>query len=659
MNQNIQIRDRARKLLEMGSVAEALSLLEKNLKDFPRDIDSIYLSGICCARSGNHITAEKYFKRAVKINRGLYQAYVDLGLSQFLQRKFQDAVKSYKKALAINPAFAPAHANLAQSYLQIQEPAKALRHARRCMEIDGANPNYLNLQGVCYRKLEQTEKAIDTFRKINTAHPQFYAAYTNLYETYRLLHDIRNAEETLLSAKAIFADQATVYLALGKFYEQIDRTADAKNLYAQGVGNCGDKLDLLVALARANRMLGQYEEGLLPIDKALAIDSAYQPAVAERCSFHILKGEFDEAYALLTGFIASQREQPLTPGLSLAYAHVCRLTDRPEESLRTLRTVLDVPGMPDEMTSVLLFSMGDSYDKDKQYDRAFTAYRKANSVVDYTSDIDRYLEILSDIESGVRQEALDSAIRSDFDTSKPVFIVGMPRSGTSLVEQIISSHPEVCAAGEITELWSIAQDVSDSRYFEHYTRQRALLSKESINLYAARYLAFIENLAPDASRITDKLPHNFMHLALIAQLFPGAHIIHCHRHPFDTCLSIYFKKFNDNHLYARNLSEIARFYARYMQLMQRWQETATSVFNLKYEALVANQETLSRDMIAHIGLHWDEKCLRPHESRRMVITPSYTQANRPVYSDSISRWKAYQRHLQPLIDVLGNPEQYE
>ena len=97
MNQNIQIRDRARKLLEMGSVAEALSLLEKNLKDFPRDIDSIYLSGICCARSGNHIAAEKYFKRAVKINRGLYQAYVDLGLSQFLQRKFQDAVKSYKK----------------------------------------------------------------------------------------------------------------------------------------------------------------------------------------------------------------------------------------------------------------------------------------------------------------------------------------------------------------------------------------------------------------------------------------------------------------------------------------------------------------------------------------------------------------------------------
>jgi len=658
MNRIIQTRDRARTLLERGSVDEALSLLAHTLKDFPRDIDSIYLSGICYARSGNHPMAEKFFRKAVKINRNLYQAYVDLGLSQSFQRKFNDAVKSHKQALAINPGFAPAHANIAQAYLQTRQPEKALRHARKAVNIDGDNPGYRNVQALCYRTLGQTDEAIATFSSINASHPQFYSAFQNLYETYRLIGDLANAEQTLLSAAVHFAGQVPVYLALGKFYEQSNRLAQARDSYAEGVDHCGEQPELLVALARVNRMLGRYEEGLLQIDKALVVDSDYQPALAERCSFHILNGEMDEAYTLLAGFITSHPGVTPSVGLSLAYAHACRLTDRPEESISTLRTVLEQQGMPDDMTSVLWFSLGDSYDRDREHDPAFDAYRKANSSGSYKSDIDRYLDILSDISSGLERAESDTLRRSGLATSKPVFIVGMPRSGTSLAEQIISSHPGVYGAGEITELWSIAQDVSGSRYFDNYTASRALLGKESVNTYAQRYLRFIEDLAPDALRITDKLPHNFMHIGLITQLFPNARIIHCYRHPFDTCLSIYFKKFNDDHLYARNLSDIGRFYLAYMALMRRWQESV-GIFNLRYEELVASQDRVSRDLIDYVGLPWDERCLRPHESGRLVMTPSYTQVNKPVYTDSVNRWKRYARHLQPLIDVLGNPEQYE
>lgn len=659
MNHNSEKRYRARKLLDSGKTAEALALLEQNIKDSPTDIDSIYLAGICCARSGHHASAEKYLRKTVKINKDLFQAFADLGLSQSSQRKFSEAIKSFKQALVISPDFAPAHSNIALAYLQTKESRKALRHAKRSVEIDGKNPMYINVQGLCYRQSGQIEKAIDTFRTVNTTHPKFYGAYQNLYDTFRLADDTPNAEKALLNAKEHFAEYANVYLSLGKFYEQSSRAEDARELYVEGLAHCAGNVDLLVSLGRVNRILGDFDEGLEQVEKALAINSVYQPALAERCSFYVLKGEYDEAYTSLGDFISSEPKQPLSAGLAIAYAHVCRLTGRYDESIRTLRKTLETPGIPDEMKSVILFSLGESYDKIEKYDGAFGLYRKANTVFEKKSDIRFYLDVLSDIENSISKDFLADAIRSGSDANKPVFIVGMPRSGTSLVEQIIASHPDAYGAGEITELWSIAQHVSSSKNFENYTEKLAALSKEGLDQYAERYLAFVENLEPDTLRITDKLPHNFMHIGLIKQLFPNAHIIHCHRHPFDTCLSIYFKKFNDSHIYARNLSEIARFYASYRELMERWDTTATRIFSLQYEDLVANQEKVTRDIISYIGLDWDDRCLRYHESNRLIATPSYTQANKPVYTGSINRWKHYERHLQPLIDVLGNPEQYE
>ncbi len=659
MNHNIQRRDRARQLLDSGRIAEALSLLEQNVKDSPTDIDSLYLSGICCARSGNYASAEKYFSKTVKMNKDFCQAYTDLGVSQSFQRKFSQAVRSFKKSLKMNPAFAPVHSNIALAYLKTGEAIKALHHAKKSVEIERLNPSYMNVEALCYRKLNQIEKAIDAFKKINTTHPEFYSAHHNLYETHALNHDIRNAEQVLFNAKNIFKEHVTVYASLGKIYERSDRAEQARNLYAEGIAHCANKLDLLISLGRINRMLGDFDEGLKQIDKALRINSAYQPALAERCSFHILKGEYDQAYTLLEKFISSERNEPLTAGLSMAYAHACRLTDRYDESIATLRITLDTPGLPDAIAAAALFSMGESYDKMKNYDEAFTLYSKANSFEKQQSDIDLYLKILSDIQRSIKGGSQANALRSDIDTNKPVFIVGMPRSGTSLVEQIIASHPETYGAGEITELWSIGQDICESEDYRNYTEKLASVSMEDINKYAHRYLNFIENLGPNALRITDKLPHNFMHIGLIRQLFPSAHIIHCQRHPFDTCLSIYFKKFNDNHLYARNLSEIASFYTQYTQLMRLWDGTETIILSLKYEDLVVKTEEITRNIISHIGLGWDDTCLRHHESNRLIATPSYTQANKTIYTDSINRWKHYRSHLQPLIDVLGEPEQYE
>ena len=635
-----------------------MALLAQCVKESPRDIHAIYLSGIGSARSGNYAAAEKFFRKAVKLNKDMFQAYVDLGMSQSYQGKYSDAIQSFKRSLAIKPNFAPAHCNLALTCLKTGEAARALKHANKAVALDSTNPVFLDVQGQCYRQLEQTDKAIETFTSINNAHPKFYNAFLHLYETYRLIEDTSGAEQILLSAKQNFVNEPKIYLTLGGFYEQTNHSEQARDTYIEGLEHCTNNPELMLALGRAYRMLGEFDKGMEQVDNVVAAHPAYQPAITERCSFHFLKKEYEEAHGLMAGFIAANPEITLTPGLSMAYAQACRLTGRHEDSIGTLRATLQTTGITEEMQSVIHFSMGDTFDKMTKYDQAFSMYRKANGASKGQSDLGRYLAMFDDISGSIKQEHIDNATRSDVTSRKPVFIVGMPRSGTSLTEQIIASHPEAYGAGEITELWSISQDICGSTTHENYSAKLAQLGQDQIDRFARRYLSFIETLDPNASRITDKLPHNFFHIGLIRQLFPNARIIHCHRHPFDTCLSIYFKKFNDSHRYARDLSEIARFYQRYQQLMDLWGDTDADILSLRYEDLVSDQERLSRDIISFIGLEWDDECLRYYESERLITTPSYTQANKPIYSDAVNRWQNYHGKLQPLIDVLGSPEQY-
>ncbi len=180
-----------------------------------------------------------------------------------------------------------------------------------------------------------------------------------------------------------------------------------------------------------------------------------------------------------------------------------------------------------------------------------------------------------------------------------------------------------------------------------------------LNVYADNYLIIIKDLSDGEIRITDKMPHNFMHLGLIECLFPNATIIHCQRHPFDTCLSIYFRKINENHLYARKLEDIARFYKKYMELMENWHRVSSlQILDVIYENMVTDQKSESEKIISHIGLDWSDNVLDYHKSDRIIMTPSYHQASKPIYTSSMQRWKNYRKHIGPLIDILGQPEQF-
>jgi hypothetical protein len=239
---------------------------------------------------------------------------------------------------------------------------------------------------------------------------------------------------------------------------------------------------------------------------------------------------------------------------------------------------------------------------------------------------------------------------ADNASDLPVFIVGMPRSGTSLVEQILDSHPQIHGAGELTDIAKIAESLSaciDSG--TPYPECLGELSTELLDRIAEPHLAKLRQLNASALRITDKMPHNFLYLGLVQKLFPHARVIHVLRHPLDTCVSIFFQEFSSEHAYAYDLRHLAGYYQQYERLMQHWERALRlPMLEVRYEDLVDNQERESRRMLEFLGLPWDRQCLDFFRNKRHVATPSYDQVRQPIYASSVERWRRYDRYLEPL-----------
>ncbi len=237
-----------------------------------------------------------------------------------------------------------------------------------------------------------------------------------------------------------------------------------------------------------------------------------------------------------------------------------------------------------------------------------------------------------------------------------LFIVGMPRSGTTLTEQIVSSHPEVTGAGELPLIGQVARKIGfDRSDLTPYRHQVISMTRGQSHELAQEYLASVRKKFPNSRHVADKLPLNFEHLGLIAILFPSARIIHCRREPIDTCVSCFMQALNRSHAYSTDLTTLGLYYREYHGLMEHWRQSLPlPIHEVRYEKLVANQESETRALISFLGLPWDDACLKYFETSRAVRTLSRWQVRQPIYSSSVERWRHYAGHLQPLIAALGD-----
>jgi len=252
------------------------------------------------------------------------------------------------------------------------------------------------------------------------------------------------------------------------------------------------------------------------------------------------------------------------------------------------------------------------------------------------------------------REALPTLARSGCQDERPVFILGMPRSGTSLIEQILASHAQVFGAGELNHAKNLAAELFRGRESKLGAYLPSVTAHQ-LDALAKRYLALAGKQAGTATRITDKMPANFLWLGLIAQMFPRARVIHCLRDPRDTCLSIYFQFFTQAHPYASDLGDLAFYYRGYERMMAHWRSVLDlPMLEVRYDQLVADQEGQTRAMLDFLGLPWDDACLAFHQSKRATATASWDQVRQPVYTRSLQRWRNYQTHIGPLIDEFGD-----
>ena len=324
-----------------------------------------------------------------------------------------------------------------------------------------------------------------------------------------------------------------------------------------------------------------------------------------------------------------------------------------------MKRILDQhePALDNPQRATLHYELGRLYDRKNAFDAAFRHFTLGNELKGQSRrfDASEHAQYIDALIQTYNSHFMSQAPRPTIRSQRPVFIIGMPRSGTSVIEQILASHPAVHGGGELLTMNSIVKNLPDELgSLAPYPLCLTKLTQVNVDQLSQRYLDHLQTLSSDAVRVTDKMPTNFLHLGLINILFPEARVIHCLRDPLDTCLSCYFQNFGPWDSYTQDLRSLGAFYREYQRLMVHWRTVLDiAILDIQYEDLVADQEGVSRKMTAFCGLEWDERCLRFYDSKRAVSSASHDQVRQPIYRRSVGRWKNYRDYLGPLQEGLG------
>jgi hypothetical protein len=329
-----------------------------------------------------------------------------------------------------------------------------------------------------------------------------------------------------------------------------------------------------------------------------------------------------------------------------------------DRRLPGLRNLIDRVGVLDDEKKISAhFAMGKALADLKQYDEAFAHLKQANTLKRRTFEYDegQRLAMFKNIETKFSSELLKAKSGGGDASWSPLFIVGMPRSGTTLLEQVLASHSKVFGAGELETFKEAIHDcVESKRISPAYPVLVDFLSPDDILGLGQTYTSRVRQLAPDAPHIVDKMPLNFMFVGLIHLALPNARIINIRRDPLDTCISCYSLMFTGSQPFAYDLAELGRYYRGYERVMEHWHKVLPPgvLMDVQYEDLVADLEGVSRGVLAHCGLDWEDACREFHDTKRTVRTASTMQVREPLYRRSIGSWRRYEKHLGPLLQAL-------
>ncbi len=383
-------------------------------------------------------------------------------------------------------------------------------------------------------------------------------------------------------------------------------------------------------------------EAKLAFRKALKISPKDPIALLGLAQIARVEGRFDDAQSLLL------RTLEISPRMPTAWAALNatrKMTTADSGWFATAKEIAD-SGIPLWEETQLRFAIGKYCDDTEDYEQAFANYQRGNALLKSVAgryDPQAHSGFADDMTRVLTRETLASITEGGSASAKPIFVVGMPRSGTSLTEQIIASHPAAGGVGE-PDYWLEAART------HHDDIRCGILGLPVRKKLAEDYLRLVERRCPDALRIVDKTPANSDFVGFIRTVFPNAKIIRMRRNPIDTCLSCYFQNFSTGMAFTMDLNDLANYFRIYQRVMNHWCSALPpeAILEVPYEELVANQEAWTRKILDFVGLEWDERCLAFHETKRSVVTASAWQVRQKIYRQSVERWRHYEKFIGPL-----------
>jgi len=672
-----------------GRLQEAELLLSQILQVQPKHAHALHLLGVVAFQAGNSARAIELINQAILIQPAEALFHSNLAEMSRREGKIDEAIKHGEQAVQLDPSMASAHSNLGIAYYDAKNFSQAQHCQEKALALQPNMTQALNNMGSIDRANKSLPGAIEWYRKAIATSPDYLESLSNLGAV--LVEDDRADEAFPILEKALNLapnypeavcnmglarlkqeqlDQAISLLqrslqlkpgypealiGLGQAFHDQDNLEEAETILKQAIAQAPDKLEAYCKLGAVYTEQGETEQAEATYQIALDRDAEMVDALTGLGNLRLEQGKINESEEMLLRAIAIKPDD-LGARFHLTQTKKVKPDDQNLAALEIIAA--DANHLSNDKKISLHYALGKAYDDVAEYDKAFPHFiegaRIKRAKLDYDANADeaRITRIIEVVDRGYFQRLHGGGDKSNV----PIFVLGMPRSGTTLTEQIIASHPDVYGAGELNDLMEIVQLPATGQAVQPYPENLIRLNKKELKNFAQEYISRIRRRALEAKHITDKMPANYMAMGLIPLMLPNAKIIHVKRNPVDTCLSCFTRLFNRHQDATYDLAELGRHYVNYERLMQHWHQTlpAGSFIEVQYEDIVADMEGQARRLIEYCGLEWNDACLEFHKNKRSIRTASVTQVRQPIYSSSVERWRHYEKYLGPLLNALGD-----